>query len=120
MCKRHKSTINPHDINRAIEVARRTSRAFTNRIPYCDLWAWLDGLDCLQHLQANDGSCMECFLLYHLPTSVGLHLLVSAVHTGDTEMVKTLLRVYDDMDNCAEHAMHWAQSVTSSPVHEKT
>ena len=120
VCKLHKPMINHHDVNRAIEVARGTSAAFTDHVPYCDLLTWLDGLDCLEHLQAHDGSCMECFLVRHLRASVGFPLLVSAIHTGDTEMLKALLHVYESIDNCGEYAMRWATRVISGGEGEKT
>jgi hypothetical protein len=113
VCEPHKPTINHHDVNRAIQVARRTSAAFTNHVPDCNLWTWLDGLDCLQDLKAYDGSCMECFLIRHCRASAGFPLLVSAMHTGNTEMLKALSHVYESMDN-HEYAMHWASSVISA------
>ena len=67
-------------INRAIEVARRTSVAFTDHVPDCDVWTLLDGLDGLQHLQVYDGYYVECFLVRHLRESAGFLLLVSDVH----------------------------------------
>jgi len=112
-CNVHKSTIDPHLVNRAIKIARRTSAAFTDHVPYPDLLPWLDGLECLEKLQLHDGSCPECFLTRQVRLSGGFPLLVSAMHTGDTEMVKALFDVYESMDNCGEYAMRWAESVTT-------
>ena len=42
------------------------------------------------------------------------------MHTGDTEMLKALLHVYDSIDNCGEYAMRWARRVTSAGEGEET
>ena len=114
VCKLHKPCINRHNVHHAIEVACQTSSIFTDHVPDCNLWTWLDSLDRLQHLQVHDGACLECFLIRHLRRSVGFPLLVSVMHTGDTEMLKALLHVYESIDNCSEYAMRWASSVTSA------
>lgn len=115
VCKRHKPTINRHDINRAIEVARRTSPAFTDHVPESDFWTWLGGMDCLEELEADDGSCTECFLIRHLRSTVGFPLVVSTMHTGDTEMLNEFRRVYESIgSNSAEYVMLWASKVISA------
>lgn len=59
-------------------------------------------------------------LVRHLRTAVGFPLLVSVVHAGDTEILKVLLHVYDDIDNCSESVMSRARGVKSARESEET
>ena len=72
-------------------------------------------MDCLEELEADDRSCTECFLIRHLRSTVGFPLVVSAMHTGDTEMLKEFRRVYESIDSdCGEYVMLWASRLTSA------
>lgn len=102
------------DFNRAISIASETSSHFTAHVPYEDLCSWLDGLDQLQVLQVTEGSCSECLLIRLLYESVGLPLLVSAMHTNDMHMMNELFRVYDNIADCSEYARDWASTVIQS------